>query len=136
MAKLLSTRTLDNIGYFDSLLNDVFRSSYVNQNVRTQPPANIVKSETGFQVDIAAPGLSRSDFNISVEDNILTVSVKSESKQEKQIKKEFDFLNFSRSFVLSKDTTADRISASYNSGILSLEIPVDSKNKAFSIKVE
>ncbi|GBL35639.1 spore protein SP21 [Filimonas sp.] len=74
-----------------------------------------------------APGLSKSDFKIALEDNLLTVSYeKSEEKTEdteKFIRKEFSIKSFKRSFTLNESLKSDEISATYENGLLTVHVP-------------
>jgi HSP20 family protein len=90
------------------------------------PAVNIKETEKNFEIEVAAPGRSKKDFNISAENGVLTIS--SEQKEEKEQKekdytrKEFSFSSFSRSFTLPENVNEDDIKANYADGILKLEI--------------
>jgi len=95
---------------------------------KAQTPAlNILELEKEFKLELAAPGLEKSDFKLHVENNLLTVSV--EKKEEKTEQKEnyrrreFSFHSFKRSFELPQNVDADAISAKYENGVLSVHVP-------------
>jgi len=75
---------------------------------------------------MAAPGYTKKDFNVSIEDNILTISAErkqeEEQKEEQYTRREFGYESFSRSFNLPANTNEDDISARYEDGILRLSI--------------
>ena len=85
-------------------------------------------------MDIAAPGLEKSDFKISVENEKLTISAQKEVNKEETkdtfTRKEFNYSSFSRSFNLTDTISTDQIKASYENGILSLSLPKKPEAKA------
>ena len=93
---------------------------------RVLPAVNVKESENNYEIEVAAPGRSKNDFNISAENGVLTIS--SEIKEEKEQKekdytrKEFSYSSFSRSFVLPENANDDDIKANYADGILKLEV--------------
>ena len=92
----------------------------------SMPAVNVKETEKAFELEVAAPGLSKKDFMVTAEGGVLTVS--SESKQEKEEKekdytrKEFSYSSFSRSFTLPENVNEEDIKASYEDGILRLSI--------------
>jgi HSP20 family protein len=108
----------------DKLMSEDFQSSFMNAN---HPAVNITENEKGFDITLMAPGLSKSDFKIALEDNLLTVSYeKSEEKTEdteKFIRKEFSIKSFKRSFTLNESLKSDEISATYENGLLTVHVP-------------
>ena len=115
------------LGEFDDIFSQVANARgriSVSSN-QTVPRANVSKDKEGYQISIAAPGLSRSDFGIEVSDSILTVSSKNSYKNENSLRQEYSYHDFSRSWSLPEDTNIEGITADYNAGILNLNIPVD-----------
>ena len=92
------------------------------------PRANVAKNDEGYTIELAVPGMSREDFNISVENNTLTVSSAVENVQsdveDMYSSKEFSFSSFSRSWTLPKGASANSIGARYDAGILLVHVPV------------
>ncbi|MDZ7878862.1 MAG: Hsp20/alpha crystallin family protein [Saprospiraceae bacterium] len=112
---------------FDRLLSDVFNAPIFNDDVKNMPPSvNVVETTDYFRLDIAAPGLAKEDFKINVEDNTLTISAekKSETKAEgTNLRREFTYSSFKRSFTLPETTVATNIKGTYEAGILTLTLP-------------
>ncbi len=109
----------------DSIFGALSRPSrYKVYTGQVNPKANISKDETGYQISLAAPGLSRGDFNIEITDNVLTVSVENDSKNENSIKQEYFYGSFSRSWSLPETAVIENMSADYEAGILKVNIPV------------
>lgn len=108
---------------FDNLFNDNFISDRLVSRV---PAVNISESEKSFKVEMAAPGLDKSDFKINVDKNLITISAekKEETVGEEKLysKKEFNYSSFSRSFTLPETVDYSNIEAAYEGGILILTV--------------
>jgi HSP20 family protein len=96
-------------------------------NMLTVPAVNIVERPDHFEISLAAPGMKKDDFEIDVEGNLLTISAESEQKKEekdeRRTRQEFNYTSFSRSFTLPEGVMKDKIDASYESGLLRLNLP-------------
>ncbi len=117
---------------FDDFLNrDIFNWGVTNfSNTNTTIPAvNIKETQDNYEVEVAAPGMSKKDFRVQLEGNVLTIS--SEKTAEKEEKdevryssREFSYQSFSRTFNLQKDVVdTENIQAKYEDGVLHLLIP-------------
>lgn len=91
------------------------------------PAVNIIESETDYKIEMVAPGKTKEDFKISINENLLTISSeKEESKEEaneKYTRREFSYNSFTRSFRLSELADSEKIAAQYSDGILKITIP-------------
>ena len=106
----------------------LYRRNYRSYN--TTPRANVVKTDTGYGIELAAPGFSRDEFELSVNDGRLTISMNTEDSKEYEEKlqhREYRFASFKRSFSLPETTNIDGISARYEAGILYIDVPVEEK---------
>jgi HSP20 family protein len=110
---------------FNPLYNDFFAPSMQDSATHT-PPVNILEREAKFEIELAAPGLVKDDFNIRVEKNVMYISTskKAEEMQEgaRYTRKEFSFYSFKRSFNLPEIADQEQISAEYKDGILTVVI--------------
>lgn len=90
------------------------------------PAVNVKETEKTFEIELAAPGLTKKDFEISVDNGMLTISSeKKEEKEEKEknyTRKEFSYSSFSRSFTLPESVNEEDVKAYYEDGILRLHI--------------
>ena len=113
--------------FVDELLNkstvDSFDLNY-NQGI-TLPAVNIKNEDDQFSIEMAVPGMKKSDFNINVEDYNLSISMEKEfeNQEETYSRREFGYSTFKRSFALPKTVEVDKISASYKDGILAISLP-------------
>jgi len=119
--------------YIDDFFNDTYRRMVGSQNVDhegiTVPSANIQTADSGYLIEIAAPGFKREEFKIEIDQNILNISGErkvstSDAEASKYSRKEFNYLTFNRSFTLPETAEEDKISAIYEDGILKVMIPV------------
>lgn len=112
-----------------SLFNDTLNggSLFNPLNPLNVPAVNIAEKKDQFEVNLAAPGMKKEDFNIDVEGNMLTISA--EQKEEKEVKderytrKEFNYSSFSRNFTLPDGVNKEKIDASYENGLLKVTLP-------------
>lgn len=92
------------------------------------PPVNIVETEEAYIVELVAPGLEKENFNIEIDNDLLTIASKittenDEQAESKFTRREFVFSSFKRSFTLPETVKEDEINASYTNGILKLMLP-------------
>jgi HSP20 family protein len=91
------------------------------------PAVNVKEEPEFFQIEIAAPGMKKTDFKIEIQNGVLVMSAKSEElKEEKEdnfMRREFNFRNFSRSFWMPENVKSDAIKATYEQGVLKLILP-------------
>ncbi len=114
---------------FNHLINDLLHSSVGNvvkdNHVNNYPAVNVTEGKDDFRLDIAIPGLSKKDIEISIDKNILTISAdkKIEAQEgESYTRKEFSFNKFKRTFKLNDKIDTTKINAAYKNGILSLTL--------------
>jgi HSP20 family protein len=125
--------------FFDDFLGDVFNTnkmSFKTAFASTTPAINIKESDTVYQIELAAPGMEKSDFKISIDQDLLSISTeKPEEKTEnaeKYNRKEFGYLLFKRSFTLAElKIETEKIEAKYEAGVLIITVPkkVEQENK-------
>jgi HSP20 family protein len=113
--------------FFENDLFDWSNRNFSSTNT-TLPSVNIKETNDDFEVEVAAPGFSKTDFKIELNHDVLTVSsdkeVKNETKDGQQFtRREFSYQSFSRSFTLPNSADSDKIKALYENGILKIVIP-------------
>ena len=111
------------------LFNDWFNDSvFSGQRTMTSPALNILEKENGFRVELAAPGMEKESFKIDInKENQLVISAEkkteSEENKERFLRKEFAYIQFVKTITLPDSVDKDAITASYENGILGVEIP-------------
>lgn len=118
-----------------SLFNEFFNGELLeNRNFdtlgseSTLPSVNIMDTENSFEIEVAAPGMTKKDFKIELNNNVLTISTENENskedKNENYTRKEFSYHSFLRSFSLPENKVdGSKISAKYKNGILLVNLP-------------
>ena len=117
---------------FPSIFDEIFAPDWfggMNELASSKhlPAVNIKESDTGYTVEVAAPGLRKEDFNIELDNDLLTIS--SEVKENKEetterfTRKEFAYGTFKRSFTLPETVDKENINAGYESGVLIVTLP-------------
>ena len=118
----------------DRFFDDFFKAEFPTWSRRnfsadgsTLPAVNVQETEDEFKLEVAAPGMSKIDFNVSVDNGVMTISAEKEMKNENNengySRKEFSYQSFQRSFSLPESVDDGQIKAKYNDGILYLTIP-------------
>jgi HSP20 family protein len=113
--------------FFENDLFDWSNRNYSSTDT-TLPSVNIKESTDEFEVELAAPGFVKADFNIELNHDLLTISsekkVENETKEGQQFaRREFSYQSFSRSFTLPNSADSEKIKARYDNGILRVSIP-------------
>ena len=106
----------------------------LSHNFKTK--CNIYKQDNNFVFDLFLPGFSRDNFDINIDNNILTVKGLSEVKEHKYIHQEYvQTRKFDRSFSLPKNVDIDNVDADYTSGVLSIFVPTYENKKPTAKKI-
>ena len=130
-------------GLYPSFMEDFFddnwpvRGKMFGDNSQL-PAVNIKEEDDNFTIELAAPGMDEESFDVSIENNTLTISVEqSDSKNDQDnegryTRQEFNYSSFKRSFSLPESVDEDTIDASYEKGVLSIIVPKreEAKQKA------
>lgn len=110
---------------FNPMYQDLFPSNVVDATT-VLPSVNVKETETYFQIELAAPGLSKETFAIKIEKDVLSISSEKKAEQleegTKFTRKEFSFHSFKRSFNLPEIADQENVSAEYKDGILYVTI--------------
>jgi HSP20 family protein len=119
--------------FFDDMLTRDWFNWPFNHSVNSGlsvPVVNVKETNEAFELEVAAPGMSKQDFKVELDNNLLVVSAQKENKHEEHDEKgnfarrEFNYQSFTRSFSLpDRLVKGDEISARYNDGILYISVP-------------
>ena len=121
-------------GTFNNLVDDLFtelptlfKTEFNNTTRNGSVPVNIKETENAYNIEVVAPGFEKTDFKINLEHNLLTISaekkVENQQTTDKQIRKEYQYSSFKRSFTLDEKIDSVNIDATYNNGVLILNLP-------------
>ena len=124
-----------NENWLPSVFDDMFKTDWlggttnVNSIGTSIPAVNIQETEESFSVEVAAPGKTKEDFNIELENDILTISSEDRKENEttekngRYTRKEFSYSTFKRAFSLPDTVDNSKIAGNYNNGVLEIALP-------------
>ncbi len=121
--------------WISDILDEFFNTDIFNDVpavASSVPAVNIKETDKAYVIELAAPGLKKDDFEIDLDNNVLTISYKKKEEKEEEdanyTRREFYFTEFKRSFTLPETANLDKIDAKYKDGIL--EITIEKKEEA------
>ena len=116
---------------FDDLQNlmrydDIFKDDFFDEDGQ-MPAMNVKEHKNDFEIEFAAPGFDKKDFEVSIEGDVLHVfgekKVEKEEEKEDFSRKEFSYKSFKRSSTLPESVDLDqKIKATYKNGILKVNL--------------
>ena len=116
--------------WLPSVFNDFFDNEWMVKANATAPAINVIETEKAYKVELAAPGMTKEDFNVRIdEENNLVISMekKTENKEEKKdgryLRREFSYSKFQQTMILPENVDKDHISAQVENGVLNIELP-------------
>ncbi len=113
-------------GFLDEFFNRNISNLVGSDAVLNQPAVNVVETEDSFKLELAAPGFYKQGFSVNIENDLLTVTAKHETKseetKERYTRREFAVASFKRSFKLPKTVNQEAIAAVYENGILNVTL--------------
>lgn len=130
---------------FQDNLNRFFNDDFwgfngINQQVSV--PVNLRETDRSYEMSVVAPGLRKNDFKLNVTNDLLTISYEQKeeqsngSKEEGWLRNEYRMQSFTRSFNLDDTVDVNKISASYDNGILHLTLPKKESAQRVSKTIE
>ncbi|HCC86351.1 MAG: Hsp20/alpha crystallin family protein [Proteiniphilum acetatigenes] len=121
--------------WLPSVFNDFFGNEWMESN-RSVPAVNIQQNDDSFLVEVAAPGMTKEDCNVRVDDdNNLVISFEKKNEAEEKDKKgtylrrEFSYTQFQRTMILPDNVDKENIKAKVKNGVLSVTIPIVKQEK-------
>ena len=119
-----------NQGWLPDIFNDFFDNEWMEKANATAPAINVIEHENDYCVEVAAPGMTKDDFQVHVDENdnlVITMEKKIENKDEKKkehyLRREFSYSKFQQTMILPDDVDKNKISAHVEHGVLSVELP-------------
>lgn len=125
---------------FDQFFNTNIGDFMGNDFFKNQPSVNVIESDDAFRVELAAPGLDKEDFAVQIEKDQLMISVEKEQDKveegEKFMRREFGYQKFQRSFNLGDQINTEGIGATYENGILVINLPKKEEAQVIKRNIE
>ena len=129
--------------WLPSVFNDFFGNEWMESSVKSTPAVNIQQNETGFIVEVAAPGMTKEDCVVRLDENnnlVISFEKKTESEDKKNgayLRREFSYSQFQRTMILPDNIDKENISAEVKNGVLSVVIPtIDETEKVTEKLIE
>ena len=130
---MMPTISKNNQNLFPSFfneLNNLFNDQWLSTSMQHSIPAiNVSEDAKEYKIEIAAPSTTKEDFNLSVNNSILSIKMekkcdnKEDNKDKKYIRKEFNYCKFEQSFTLPENIDENSIDAEMTNGVLCINLP-------------
>ena len=120
-----------NQNWLPSIFNDFLGNDWLAERHNTTAPAvNIIEDENEYKVEVAAPGMTKEDFEL-----IVTMEKKAEQKEEDKkkgtyLRREFSYTKFQQSLLLPDNVVREKIAAKVENGVMTIEIPKKKETEA------
>ena len=119
-----------NQNWLPSIFNDFFDNDWMEKANSTAPAINVIESEKDYKIELAAPGMTKEDFNVRIDDDNCpagSMEKKNENKDEKHngryLRREFSYSKFQQTMILPDDVDKEKISAKVEHGVLTVDVP-------------
>jgi len=115
--------------WLPDIFNDFFDNTWMEKANATAPAINIRETETKYEIEVAAPGMTKEDFSIKIENNnqlVVTMEKKEEQQEKKEgryLRREFSYSKFQQAMILPDNAEKDEIQAKVENGVLTIDIP-------------
>jgi HSP20 family protein len=126
-----------NAAWLPSVFNDLFDTDFMPKANATAPAINVKETDKAYTVELAAPGMTKSDFNVHINDEgnlIIKMEKKQENKEEdksaRYLRREFSYTKFEQTLILPDDVKKEDIAARVENGVLTVELPKIVEEKA------
>lgn len=128
--------------WLPGIFNDFFGNEWLENTNKSVPAINILQNDNGFTVEVAAPGMTKEDCVVRIdENNNLVISfekkIETENKEKNgsYLRREFSYTQFQRTMILPDNVEKDRISAKVENGVLTVDIPTIEEEKVVKSKL-
>ena len=123
--------------WLPDIFNDFFDNDWMVRTNATAPAINVLENENSYDIEVAAPGMTKNDFNVHIDENgnlAIEMEKKVENKENDKkghyLRREFSYSKFQQTMVLPDDIERDKISAKVENGVLNVRIPKVEKKPA------
>src|SRR5260221_6344480 len=103
------------------------------------PPVDVYEDEQNITLKIEVPGINEKDIDVRIENNTLTVhgerKIEKEEKEENYRRVERQYGSFTRNFTLPTTVDSEKVSATYDKGVLKISLPKKAEAKPKQVKV-
>ena len=121
---------ISRINWMPEVFNDFFDTDFMTRTKATAPAINVKETEKDYTVEVAAPGMTKDDFNVNIDkDGNLHIHMeahtekKEEDKKSHYLRREFAYSKFEQTLLLPEDVKKEAIEAKVNDGVLTVTLP-------------
>lgn len=116
--------------WMPEVFNDFFDTDFMTRTKATAPAINVKETEKDYTVEVAAPGMTKDDFNVNIDkDGNLHIHMEAhtekreEDKKSHYLRREFAYSKFEQTLLLPDDVEKEAIAARVNDGVLTVTLP-------------
>ncbi len=127
---MVPSRRVYNQNWLPSMFNDFFDNDWMEKSNATAPAINVLENEHSYDLELAAPGMTKDDFKVSLDENgdlVINMEKKQENNDEKKhghyLRREFSYSKFQQTMLLPEDADREKINAQVEHGVLKVNIP-------------
>lgn len=127
---MVPSRRTYNQNWLPSMFNDFFDNDWMEKSNATAPAINVLENEKSYDLELAAPGMTKDDFKVSLDENgdlVINMEKKQENNDEKKhghyLRREFSYSKFQQTMLLPEDADREKINAQVEHGVLKVNIP-------------
>ena len=126
---MLPVRRTSN-SWLPEIFNDFFDNGWMERTSYTAPAINVIENEKEYELELAAPGLSKEDFKIQLDGEgnlVINMENRTENNEEKKkgrfLRREFSYEKFHQRLMLPDDVDIEKIDAKMENGVLNVHLP-------------
>lgn len=119
-----------NQNWMPDIFNDFFDTNWMDRPKATAPAINVIETPEAYELELAAPGMTKEDFNVHLDeegDLVINMEKKVENKEKEHkghyLRREFSYTKFQQTMLLPEDAERENISAKVEHGVLTVNIP-------------
>ncbi len=116
--------------WLPDIFNDFFDNNWMVKTNATAPAINVIENEHDYRIEVAAPGMTKEDFNVQIDESnnlVISMEKKNENKEENKngryLRREFSYSKFQQTIILPDDVDKEKISAEVKDGVLNMTLP-------------
>lgn len=130
----------NNPNWLPNIFNDFFDNDWMVKANATAPSINVIESDKDYQVEVAAPGMTKEDFNIHLNENSnLVISMEKrqtnedDNQNKRYLRREFSYSKFEQALILPDNVVKEKIKANVSNGVLTITIPKQTSEERIKV---
>ena len=118
-----------NNAWMPDIFNDFFDTNWMDRPKATAPAINVIETPDAYELELAAPGMTKEDFNVHLDeegDLVINMEKKVDTKDKEHkghyLRREFSYTKFQQTMLLPEDANREDIAAKVENGVLTVTI--------------